>query len=46
MDDEYRAFLAECGFGEAVIYPSLDGNAGGPRTGLIAILSQKKRPDP
>ena len=41
-DEEYRSLLAECGFGEAMIYPSLGGNAGGPRSSLIGILSQKK----
>jgi SAM-dependent methyltransferase len=41
-DEEYLALLAECGFGGAVIYPSLGGDPDGPRTGLIGILSQKK----
>ncbi len=41
-DEEYLALLAECGFGGAVIYPSLGGNLGSPRTGLIGILAKKK----
>jgi SAM-dependent methyltransferase len=41
-DEEYRSLLVECGFGEPVIYPSLGGNAGGPRSSLLGLLSQKK----
>ena len=41
-DEEYLALLAECGFGETMIYPSLGGNAGGPRSSLLGILTQKK----
>ncbi len=40
-DDEYRSLLAECGFCEEVIYPSLGGSPGGPKSDLIAILSRK-----
>jgi SAM-dependent methyltransferase len=40
-DEEYLALLAECGFGGAVIYPSLGGNADSPRSSLLGILSQK-----
>jgi SAM-dependent methyltransferase len=41
-NEEYRSLLAECGFGEVVFYPSLDGSAGSSESDLIAILSQKE----
>jgi SAM-dependent methyltransferase len=40
-NEEYRALLAECGFGGIVFYPSLGESAGGPEGDLIAILAQK-----
>ena len=40
-DEEYRSLLAECGFGEAVCYPSLGGSGGDSEDYLMAILSQK-----
>jgi SAM-dependent methyltransferase len=40
-NEEYRSLLAECGFGEVVFYPSLDGSTGRPEGDLIGVLSQK-----
>jgi SAM-dependent methyltransferase len=41
-NEDYRLLLAECGFTDAVFYPSLGGSAGSPEGGLIAILSRKR----
>jgi SAM-dependent methyltransferase len=41
-NEAYRSLLAQCGFGEAVFYPSLGEAAGSPQAGLIAVLSQKE----
>jgi SAM-dependent methyltransferase len=40
-NEEYRALLTGCGFGDVVFYPSLGESAGGPEGDLIAILSRK-----
>ncbi|MFX1563577.1 MAG: hypothetical protein ACFFDP_09765, partial [Promethearchaeota archaeon] len=40
-DEEYRLLLSECGFGEAVFYPSLGGGGGDSEDYLKVILSQK-----
>jgi hypothetical protein len=40
-DEEYRSLLAECGFGEVALYPSLGGSGGDSKPCLMAILSQK-----
>jgi SAM-dependent methyltransferase len=40
-NEEYRSLLAECGFGEVVFYPSLDGSTDRPEGALIGVLSQK-----
>ena len=40
-DEEYRSLLAECGFGEAVFYPSLGGSGSDSEDYLMVILSQK-----
>jgi SAM-dependent methyltransferase len=40
-NEEYRSLLAECGFSQAVFYPSLGESTGSPDDNLIAILSQK-----
>jgi SAM-dependent methyltransferase len=40
-DEEYRSLLAECGFGEVVFYPSLNGSVDSSAGDLVGILSQK-----
>lgn len=40
-NEGYQSLLAECGFDEVMIYPSLGGNAGSPAGDLIAVLSRK-----
>ncbi len=41
-DEAYRSLLDACGFGREVVYPSLGGSPGGPKSDLIAILSEKR----
>jgi SAM-dependent methyltransferase len=41
-NEAYRSLLAECGFTDAVFYPSLGGSAGSPEGDLIAVLSRKR----
>ncbi len=40
-DEEYRALLAECGFGKITFHAALGETAGKSQNGLLAILSQK-----
>jgi SAM-dependent methyltransferase len=40
-NEEYRSLLAECGFGQVVLYPSLGATVGGPGGDLIGILAHK-----
>ncbi|MFC2023505.1 class I SAM-dependent methyltransferase [Chloroflexota bacterium] len=40
-DEEYRSLLAECGFGEVVLYSSLNGSVDSFAGGLVGILAQK-----
>ena len=42
-DDQYRAVLAECGFGEVTFYGSMDGSTGSAGSDLTVVLSQKNR---
>jgi SAM-dependent methyltransferase len=41
-DDQYRALLIECGFGEAEFYSSLDGSTDSAGSDLKVVLSQKE----
>jgi SAM-dependent methyltransferase len=40
-DGAYRSLLAECGFGEPEIYPSLTGEVDSSQSGLMAIVARK-----
>lgn len=40
-DQQYRSLLAECGFGEPEIYPSLTGEVDDSQGGLMAIVARK-----
>lgn len=40
-DEEYRALLAECGFGEVAFYPSLAGDEATAQPGLFALVARK-----
>ena len=40
-DAEYRALLAECGFGDVRFHPSMGGDADGRERGLMVITSRK-----
>jgi SAM-dependent methyltransferase len=40
-DQQYRSLLAECGFGQPEIYPSLTGEVDDSQGGLMAIVARK-----
>lgn len=41
-DQQYQSLLAECGFGEPEIYPSLTGEVDSSQGGLMAIVARKE----
>jgi SAM-dependent methyltransferase len=43
-DEGYRSLLAECGFGEPEIYPSLTGEVDDSQGGLMALVARKWMP--
>ena len=40
-DEDYRALLGECGFGDVTLYPSLIGEADASQSGLLAVVANK-----
>jgi hypothetical protein len=43
-DEKYRSLLANCGFGDAALYPSLGTTVDGPESDLLAILARRPGP--